>query len=502
MVKGQRHQFLRAGRERIAEAFGRKPIVSKKRTEKHIKGAEAALKELAASERIPKEERNALDKKFSDIIAESKYLPFDSRSFVLGELAKSMQGISSGALSISESKRQIAKFRIFNNLLRSTYSISGAGIASYPKSQYRFRYKRSHKFADGSVAKDVFALNVNGAGDIAVFNLRSGKPGEFVVDFIRETAGSALSRAEKLLERPWLEAVGNKFAIAQKLVIKQGFLLRMPEKIHETNPEFAKLYLSDSASENARYFNPYCKKTRELMGGLANYLPGMYPFRDKVHLTAEQLKRKPRTQRERDRLNTRERLEKRRRIKLIPETKTAEAEYTRDWHYSDYREHMGVDFKELFEGKRGLDVGCGYGNFVKEARRKGILVEGVDTAAPQGEYFHRVLFHDFKPKHKYAFITSHLSIPKYNKGAYSRRLNIYLMLKCLEPEGMLIIHPFTGDRKYARLKGNDSIAGATLRKMESLGLEIDYPERGQERIIIKKKNEKQVERLGRMLGVI
>ncbi|MCX6801645.1 MAG: methyltransferase domain-containing protein [Candidatus Diapherotrites archaeon] len=502
MAKKQGRRLIKAAKERIAESFGRSRIVSGKRMEQNLGSAEAALKGLVSSKRIPEAERQSLGKIFGRLITESKYVPFDSRALVLEEFTRSAQGLSGGEIPLSEGSRLAAKFRILNYILQSPVSIFSGSKTSYPKSESRIRYKRSHRFTDGSIARNVFALNVAGAGDVAVFNLRAGKQGEFVVDFIRETAGSSLPNAERLMKMPWYEAVGNRLASAQKQVIEQGFLLRMPEGIHETSPEFAKLFLSGRASENALYFNPASGQVRQRIGKYYILLPGAMPKVDLSRLPESVLRgRKPPEQRESDRYRTRERLEKRG-LKFMPETDTVNAKYTRDRSYSDYKELTGVDFEGLFKGKRGLDVGCGYGKFVEQARKKGILVEGVDPVAPEGEYFHRVLFHEFKPKHKYDFVVSIESIPKYNKSAYSRRLNLYLLLKCLVPGGMLIMNPFLAGREHARLQGNVGIWGSTIRKMEKLGFEIDCPEQHQERIIIGKKSEEQVERLGRMLGVI
>ncbi|MCX6801818.1 MAG: methyltransferase domain-containing protein [Candidatus Diapherotrites archaeon] len=211
--------------------------------------------------------------------------------------------------------------------------------------------------------------------------------------------------------------------------------------------------------------------------------------------------RTPLRQRVRRRYSVKERLE-RRGVRLVPHREKGDILWDSDRNYAEYRKRTGIDFEALFKGKRVLDVGCGDGMFVHEARNREILAEGIDPAAPNREGFHRMHLDEFFPDHKFACVVAVKSLPVIPKDAYSRRLAIYDMLRLAEPGGIVVIHLFQGNLSTPRRNDSAGLPSSTLRKLQKSGFELVFPKDYEERLIIKKKNEKQVEHLGKLLGVI
>lgn len=176
--------------------------------------------------------------------------------------------------------------------------------------------------------------------------------------------------------------------------------------------------------------------------------------------------------------------------------------------FEEYKLFTSIDFEKLFKGKRVLDVACGRGVFVREAREKGILAEGLDPQYNgKNTHIHRGYLDEFNPKHKYPCVISMFGLPYYSSNAYNRRLSLYGMLRLVEPGGMLVIHPWFPEKpKGIKQDAMYAISGSTLRKLGLLQFELDYrpPTYGPEyaTLIIKKKNERQVELLGKLFGVI
>jgi SAM-dependent methyltransferase len=496
MAKEQLHRFVRSRKERIAEAFGRKPVFSKRKMLGSLAGAEAALKALAESGNIRAAERERLGRQFGKLVGESGYsIPFDSRAFLLSELARSVRGIAGGSIPLSGAEKAVVKGKILRDLLARGQTESGKF--------FRIRCRQPGAAGKGMAGTE-FAFHVDGAGDVAVFRLSEGRGTEFTIDSLREADGAIAGKAEAILGMPWFELLGRRLAWVQREIIRQGFLLRMPEGIHKTSPGFAKLFLHESTSRHALYFNPKSEHVRQTMGKYYILLPGAMPKVDLSRLPESvRSGRKPAEQRESDRYMTRERLEKRRGLKLKPEGDSGTTHWTDDRGYKEYSRRTGVDFEGLFRGKRVLDVGCGAGNFVAQARGKGIFAEGVDPNAPAGsEHLHKMNLHEFEPKYKYDCVVSVKAIPVVNETAYGQRQNIYLMLNFLKPGGMLVVNAFQGTFKGEPVRGSQGFSTTMLKKLQKLGFELDFPAKGQDRLIIRKKSEDQVEQLGRMLGVI
>jgi SAM-dependent methyltransferase len=181
-------------------------------------------------------------------------------------------------------------------------------------------------------------------------------------------------------------------------------------------------------------------------------------------------------------------------------------------NYGHYVKSTSIDFEALFKGKRVLDVGCGQGIFVEEARERGILAEGIDPLY-EGENQHIKKTHidEFDPPHQYPCVVSMYSVPFYSPNAYNQRLSIYHMLRLVEPGGMLVIHPFSPLPPKGR-KTRDAlwaVVPSMLKKLRLMDFEIEMnpPTYGDKdffpaTLIIKKKNEDQVLALGERLGII
>lgn len=213
-------------------------------------------------------------------------------------------------------------------------------------------------------------------------------------------------------------------------------------------------------------------------------------------------------QRVADWFKTKERLEERRGLKLQPERVLHRPEAPSNRGFSEYQFATGIDFEELYKGKRVLDVACGVGVFVRQAREKGILAEGLDpTAFRADEHIHRVHLDEFKPKHQYSCVVSMFGLPFYSSDAYNMRSSLYHMLRLVEPGGMLVIHPWNPEKPRNRPPNAMwAITGSTIRKLKQLGFELDFsPPTYNPRymtLIIKKENEVQVMALGQRLGIV
>lgn len=209
-----------------------------------------------------------------------------------------------------------------------------------------------------------------------------------------------------------------------------------------------------------------------------------------------------------DSFRTKERLEGRRGLKFFADRvfHRPEAPSTRD--YGSYKKSTGIDFEKLFKGKRVLDVACGMGVFVREAREKGILAEGLDPMAFKGtEHIHKLHIDEFNPKHKYPCVVSMFGLPFYSSNAYNVRFSIYHMLRLVEPGGILVIHPWHPTKpKNRRAEAMWAITGSTLKKLKEVGFDLDFtpptydPRCGT--LIIKKPGEIELLMLGQRFGIV
>ena len=201
-------------------------------------------------------------------------------------------------------------------------------------------------------------------------------------------------------------------------------------------------------------------------------------------------------------LQTKKRLGERRGLKLRPDrVKRKPWGAISSRHYAFYRDATGIDFEKRFKGKRVLDVACGNAYFVREARKKGILAEGLDPAAPlRARHVHRGHVDKFEPRHKYECVISLLGLPGYSSNAFNVRHSLYHMLRLVEPGGVLVIHP------YHPIKISDKVTGSLVKKLEFFGFEPEFLPPALEEpygtLVMKKKSEKQLEQLGKKLGVI
>ncbi|MDO8537729.1 MAG: hypothetical protein Q7S21_02490 [archaeon] len=93
-------------------------------------------------------------------------------------------------------------------------------------------------------------------------------------------------------------------------------------------------------------------------------------------------------------------------------------------------------------GKKVLDVGTGVGNFVYEARKKGINAIGIDPAiGDQTSFLKRITAQEINYNKEFDIIFSCVSIPSYLKTAHNTRLSIFNMVNALKVNGQLLIFP-------------------------------------------------------------
>lgn len=199
--------------------------------------------------------------------------------------------------------------------------------------------------------------------------------------------------------------------------------------------------------------------------------------------------------------------------KISPPLSESFKRVTRSRNYQNYSKISLTDFS-VFRGKRVLDVGCGDGVFVQEARERGILAEGIDpTFTGKNPNIKNLNLNEFKSKQKYDCVISIYGLPYYSSNTFNARLAVYQMLKLVKPGGTLIVYPVTFPNKSFSANPYQARAprvpsGVTLsmiRKLRAEGFEIQIKKRSkslQATLIVRKKNEPQTKKLGERLGVI
>jgi hypothetical protein len=222
------------------------------------------LAEIRKGRQFPKME--LVVSKAGSILGESKKLPSDSHAFLLKELKKALEEYRE---NFDRGLSLLARAEMLMPILRPERTPEGKS--------YRLRHKRFHIFPDGAIMGDIFALNVEGVGEVGLIACWGAGPAEVKINFIQAIAKADLPKANRILGKPWFEAIGDKLVLAQGRLFDYGSMLRLPADFRIIGKEFRDRYLASDLDINKPYFNPNRRRVRELLGEKANLLPSPKP---------------------------------------------------------------------------------------------------------------------------------------------------------------------------------------------------------------------------------